>query len=138
VFGAARQLDRVRPAEHQSHKPLSAGAFSVSAQALADPQKLPLITVAPIKEPQTALFRTKVAAQLISIYAQKIKQNGALVKALRTLVFFSHHIQSQSITAYRIRLQRMMHQSQPIAADYILLQRITVNYIPTAIRRNSP
>jgi len=43
----------------------------------------------------------------------------------------------RSITADRSQLQRMMHQSQPIAADHILLQRITAHYIPNAIRCGS-
>jgi len=41
------------------------------------------------------------------------------------------------ITAYCIRLQRMMYQSQPIAADSIFSRRITAHCISNAIRCDS-
>jgi len=41
------------------------------------------------------------------------------------------------ITAYCIRLQRMMYQSQPIAADCIFSRRIAAHCISNAIRCNS-
>ena len=44
----------------------------------------------------------------------------------------------QQIAAYYIQLQRIMHQIHSIAADYILLHRITANYIPDVIRLYSP